>query len=103
MPRSPSPKVHDLPPGLKRRSEIRRGPEKLRQLAPGWSGVLTSEYVEKKEMYMLTTGFVAQMQKRITDSEDESAPTYDGNRLRRYSPDEEAQKDWAIILVDSLD
>ena len=68
-----------------------------------WSGVLASESAEKKEMYMLTTGFVVQMQKRITDSEDKSAPTYDGKRLRRYSPDEEAQKDWAIILVDSPD
>ena len=33
--KSRSPKVRSLPPGLKRRNEIGRGPNKLKQLAPG--------------------------------------------------------------------
>ena len=68
-----------------------------------WTGVLGSKSTEEEKMPMLAAGFGARMRKRIADSEDESAPTFDGRRPRRSSPDEEAPKDWAIILVDSLD
>ena len=67
-----------------------------------WSSVVASEFGEE-EMSMLAVGFVARMRKRTADSEDELMPTYDGKSPRRSSSDEEAQKDWAIILVDSLD
>ena len=51
---------------------------------------------------MLASGFAARMRKRIVDLEDESAPTSDGKCPRRSSSDLEAQKDWAIIPMDSL-
>ena len=43
------------------------------------------------------------MRKQVMDSEDESTPIFDGKSPRRSSPDEEAQKDWVIIPVDSPD
>ena len=43
------------------------------------------------------------MCKRARGSEGETTPRSDGKRLRRSSPDEEAQKDWVIISVDSPD
>ena len=48
-------------------------------------------------------GFFVQMRKRTVSSEGETTPRSDGKRLKRSSLDEEAHKDWAIILVDSLD
>ena len=46
--------------------------------------------VKEEEMSMLVAGFVARMQKRTVDLEDEHAPTSDGKRLGRSSPDDEA-------------
>ena len=68
-----------------------------------WSGILANESSEEEEMSMLATGFAAQMLKQIVDLEDKLASTSDGKRLRRSSLDEEAQKEWAIIAVDSPD
>ena len=68
-----------------------------------WTGILSSEYAEEEEMSMLTAGFAVRMQKWVAESEDESTPISDGKSLRRFSPIEEAQKDWAIILVNSPD
>ena len=54
-------------------------------------------------MSMLAVGFTIQMQKRTAESKDESAPTSDGKRPRRSSLNEEAQKNWVIIPMDSPD
>ena len=52
-------------------------------------------------MFRLVDGFAAQMCKRAVGSEGESTPISDGKRPKQSSPDEEAQKDCTIILVDS--
>ena len=66
-----------------------------------WVGIIASELVEEEEMSRLVVGFAARVRKRATFLEGESIPISDGKHLKRFSPDEEAQKDWAIILVDS--
>ena len=68
-----------------------------------WIGVVASEPAEEEEMYNLVIGFIARMRKRAAGSEGEATSNPGGKRPRRSSPDEEAQKDWAIILVDSPD
>ena len=47
--------------------------------------------------------FAARMQKRVANLEDEPTLIPDGKHPKRSSPDEEVEKDWAIIPVDSLD
>ena len=64
-------------------------------------GVVASQPAEEEEMYILVVGFIARMRKRAAGSKGEAASNPGGKRPRRSSPDEEAQKDWAIILVDS--
>ena len=54
-------------------------------------------------MSSLATGFAIRMRKRVVGSEGETTPRSRGKRSRQSSPDEEAQKDWAIISVDSPD
>ena len=54
-------------------------------------------------MSSLATGFVVRMRKWDMGSEGETTPRFGGKRLRWSSPDEEAQKDWAIISGDSPD
>ena len=49
------------------------------------------------------TGFAAQMRKQATSSEGETTPIFDKKRSKLSSTDEEAQKEWAIILVNSPD
>ena len=68
-----------------------------------WAGVLASESAEEEEMSMLAIRFTARMLKRTVDSEDDPASESDGKRPRRSSLDEGGKKEWAIILVDSLD
>ena len=54
-------------------------------------------------MYGLAIRFVVRMRKRVVGSEGETTPKSGGKRLRRSSPNEGAQKDWAMISVDSPD
>ena len=54
-------------------------------------------------MSKLIVGFVIWMLKRATGSGGESTSISDGKRSKRSSRDKEAQKDWAIISVDSPD
>ena len=68
-----------------------------------WTSILASESVEEEEISTLAVGFATWMRKRVADSEDKSTPISNGKRPRRSSLDGEAQKDWATILVDSLD
>ena len=68
-----------------------------------WVGVLASESVEEGKMSMLAAEFAAQMRKRDVDLEGEPTLTHDGKRPKRSSPNVEAEKDWAIIPVDSSD
>ena len=68
-----------------------------------WAGILANESVEEEEMSMLAIGFAARMQKLDADLEDEPTLIPDRKRPKRSSPDEEVEKDWAIILVDSPD
>ena len=65
-----------------------------------WEGIISSKPAEEEEMFKLAIGFAARMSKRAADSEGESTPITDGKRPKRSSPDEEAQEDWAIILVE---
>ena len=46
-----------------------------------WVGVLSCEFVEEEEMFMLAIGFVARMRKRTMDSENEPAPYLMGSVL----------------------
>ena len=68
-----------------------------------WTRILASEPAEEEEMFMLAAGFIARMQKWVANLEDESTPISDGKRPKWSSLDEEAQKDWTIIPMDSLD
>ena len=58
-----------------------------------WMGIIPSEPVKEEEMSSLATGFAAWMHKQAMSSEGETTPRSDGKRSKRYSPDEEAQKD----------
>ena len=68
-----------------------------------WTGIIASEPVEEEEMSSLVAGFATHMRKRAAGLEGETIPSSDGKRMKRSSPDEEAQKNWAIISVDSID
>ena len=68
-----------------------------------WAGIISSEPSKEEEMSKLIAGFSTRMRKRATGSKGESTPIFDGKRLNWFSLDEEAQKDWVIILVDSPD
>ena len=54
-------------------------------------------------MSSLAARFATRMRKCASGSKGETTPSSDGKRMKRSSPDEGAQKDWEIILVDSLD
>ena len=68
-----------------------------------WAGVISSEPIEEEEMTRHVIGFITLMHKQATGSEVESTPISYRKRSKRSSPDKEAQKDWAIILMDYLD
>ena len=68
-----------------------------------WISILSSESVEEEEMSMLAAEFAARILKRVADLEDEPTPILDGKRPKWSSPNEEVEKDWAIVLVDSPD
>ena len=68
-----------------------------------WAGIIASEPAKEEEMSRLTAWFFTLMRKRPEGSEGESTPIYDRKHPKRSSPGEEAQKDWALILVDSPD
>ena len=68
-----------------------------------WPGIIANEPIDKEEMSRLATGFATRMHKQAASSKGESTPISDGKHPKRSSPGEEAQKDWAIISVDSPD
>ena len=68
-----------------------------------WTGVIASEPVEDEEMSSLATGFTAQMRKWAAGLEGKTTPKSDGKRSKQSSPNEEVEKDWIIISVDSSD
>ena len=65
--------------------------------------IIISEPAKDEEMSSLVARFTARMRKRVAGSKGETTPRFDGKRSKRSSPDEEAQKEWTIISVDSLD
>ena len=68
-----------------------------------WASIISSEPAEEKEMSRLAIGLAAQMRKWAVGSKGETTPFSNGKRRKLSSPDEEAQKDWSIIIVDSPD
>ena len=68
-----------------------------------WTSIISSELAEEEEMSSLATRFFVRMRKQAACSEGETTPRSSGKWSRRSSLDEEAQKDWARILVESLD
>ena len=54
-------------------------------------------------MPSLTIRFATRMHKRVAGSEGKATPSSDGKRMKRSSPGEGAQKDWAIVSVDCPD
>ena len=66
-------------------------------------GIISNEPAEKEEMSSLVVWFAARMHKRVGGSEGETTLRSDEKQSKRSSPDKEAQKDWAIISIDSLD
>ena len=67
------------------------------------TGIISNEPAKKEEMSSLVVGFAARMRKRAGGSEGETTPRSNEKRSKQSSPDKEAQKDWAIISMDSLD
>ena len=67
------------------------------------AGILSSDSVEEGDMSMLVVGFAAQMRKRVMNLEDEPTPISNGKHPERSLPDEEVEKDWAVIPMDSSD
>ena len=59
-----------------------------------WTGIISNEPIEEEEMSSLVAGFFVRMRKRAAGSEGETTPRSCGKR---------SQKDWGIILVNSLD
>ena len=107
---SPSLKVHDLPPLprlAKKRTETRARQTKTADVGLedfiDWTSVVASEPTEEEEMSNLATEFAAWMRKRTIGSKGEATSISGGKRSRQFPPDDRAQKDWAIVSVDSLD
>ena len=65
--------------------------------------IIANELAEEEEMSNLAARFAVRMRNQAVGSEGETTPISGGKRSRRPSPDEQAQKDRAIISVDSLD
>ena len=65
--------------------------------------VISSESIEEEEMSNLAVRFATLMRKRSSGPEGETTPNYDGKRMKWSSLEEEARKDWTVILVDSPD
>ena len=65
--------------------------------------IIANEPAEEEEMSIFIAKFSVRMHKWAAGSEGETTPKFGRKRSWRSSLDEEAQKDWAIILVDSLD
>ena len=68
-----------------------------------WMSIIANEPAEEEEMSIFIVKFFVLMHKWAAGSEGETTLKFGRKRSRRSSLDEEAQKDWAIILVDSLD
>ena len=67
-----------------------------------WTSIIASELAKEEEMSNLVVGFAVRMCNQAMGSEGETTPISGGKRSRLSSPNEQAQKDRAIILVDSL-
>ena len=52
-------------------------------------------------MFSIATRFAARMRKRSTPLEGETTSSSEEKRPRQSPSDDEAQKDWAIVLVES--
>ena len=104
QPQSPllAPQPEKKEPNRKRARQTKVVDAKLEGFVD-WTSILSSEPVEEEEMSMLTARFAGQVPKRVADSKDESTPISNGKHSGRSLQDEEAQKDWAIIPVDSPD
>ena len=104
QPQSPwlAPQPEKKEPNRKRARQTKVVDAKLEGFVD-WTSILSSEPVEEEEMSMLAARFAAQVPKRVANSKDASTPISNGKHSGRSSPDEEAQKDWAIIPVDSPD
>ena len=68
-----------------------------------WMGMIYSEPVEEEEMFSLAAGFSTRRRKQPTTLEGVATSSSGEKRPRRSPLDEEAQKDGAIVLVESLD
>ena len=68
-----------------------------------WKSVVNSEAPEEEEMSSLAVGFATQMRKRATVLEGETTSSSCGKRARQSPPNEGAQKNWAIVSVESPD
>ena len=68
-----------------------------------WAAVIDSEPTEEEEggMSNLVAGFTARMRKQVASSLGETTSGFGGKRPKLNSPDEEAPKSLAIIIVDS--
>ena len=95
------------PQSTKKRKETRA--RKTKAVGDGledfvdWMGVVASELVKREEMFNLATGFAVRMSKWAVGPEGEATSTSKGKRSRRFPPDEGAQKDWAIVSMESPD
>ena len=66
-------------------------------------GILASDSVKEGDMSMLVVGFATRLPKRVMNLEDEPTPIPNGKHPKRSLPDEEVEKDWAVIPMDSSD
>ena len=66
-----------------------------------WTSIISNEPTDEEEMSILAAGFAALMRKRATSSDGETTPNFYGKWMKQSSPNEGAQKDWAIISMNS--
>ena len=98
-----------VPQSTKKKKENRTRARQIKAVGTGlegsmdWTCIISSELIEEEEMSSLVVGFAAQMRKPTVGSKDETTPKSYGKRSKWSSLDEEARKDWAIILADPPD
>ena len=103
----PSLRVYGLPPGPAKKSETRvrqskASHSKLEDFLD-WTRLVDSDPAEKEEMFSLATRFSTQRRRRPATLEGVATSSFRKKRPRRSPSDEEAQKVWAIVLVESPD
>ena len=96
-------------PLLEKKKEDRKRAQQTKVASSGLegfvdgAGIISSEPAEEEKNSRLAAEFALRVRKQDACSKGEFTPISDGKRPKRSSPNGKAQKDWVIILMDSLD